>query len=369
MCAATAYSAEKTEAEKLQVWIGTYTGQGSEGIYRSQLDLSSGKLSEPQLAAKTANPSFLALHPARPLLYSVSEISEMGGKKTGGVTAFAIDESGGLKQLNQEMSQGMGPCHLNVDRSGKVVLVANYGSGTVASLPILEDGRLGPAKSVIQHQGNSVNPQRQEGPHAHSINMDPTNRFAVAADLGIDKLMIYRLDADAATLSPHEPPFFALPPGAGPRHLAFHPSGRYAYVINELASSMSALAYDSEKGQFADLQTETNLPHDFTGSSTTAEVQVHPSGKFLYGSNRGHDSIAMFAIDEAGKLTALGHEPSGGKTPRNFGIEPSGRFLVAAHQDSDNIVVFRIGQDGKLQRTADEIRVSRPVCIKFRQVD
>jgi 6-phosphogluconolactonase len=356
-------------ADKVSVYFGTYTRPGaSKGIYLSQFDMETGKLSDPVLAAETTNPSFLALHPTRPLVYAVGEMGSFDGKKTGAVSAFARDPaSGKLTLLNQQSTQNTGPCHVTVDPSGRCVLVANYGGGSVASLPIKNDGSLGEAVSHMQHSGSSVDQRRQKGPHAHSIQVDPTGRFAVSPDLGIDKVMIYRLDPAAAKLAPNDPPFAAVPPGSGPRHFAFHPNGRFAYVINEMLSTVTAFRYDSQRGALDSIETVSTLPKGFDGPNTTAEVQVHPSGKFVYGSNRGHDSIAIFAVDqETGKLKHLGNQPSQGRTPRNFGIDPTGTFLLAAHQDSNNVVVFRIdAKTGRLSPAGHSILVHMPVCVKF----
>jgi 6-phosphogluconolactonase len=353
---------DSSGAERLRVYVGTYTEGKSRGIYLLELDPTSGALSPHGVAGETENPSFLAVHPSRKYLYAVNEVDD------GGVSAFAIDpKSGSLTFLNKQSSKGSGPCHLIVDRSGKNVLVANYGSGTVAVLPIEDDGRLRSASTSIQHKGSSVNPERQEGPHAHSINLDAANRFAVAADLGLDKLFVYRFDATKGTLTPNDPPSVNLAPGAGPRHFAFHPDGHHAYVINEIQSTVTAFDYDPERGTLKELQTISTLPQGNKPSNSTAEVRVHPSGKFLYGSNRGHNSIAIFAIDpQNGRLRPVGHQSTQGKTPRNFGIDPSGRFLLAENQDSDTIVVFRIDpQTGQLQPTGHSAEVPKPVCVKF----
>jgi 6-phosphogluconolactonase len=301
-------------------------------------------------------------------IYAIGEVGTFAGGKGGAVSAFSIDAATGkLTLLNQKSSRGPGPCHVTVDRLGKNALVANYGGGSVACLPIGEDGRLGDATAFIQHKGSSVNPQRQREPHAHSINLDAANRFAFVADLGLDKVLVYRFDPSAGTLEPNDPPAAVIASGSGPRHFAFHPSGRFAYVINELNSTVTAFAYDAERGTLQTLQTVTTLPEGFDGKSFPAEVQVHPSGKFLYGSNRGHDSIACFAIDAAtGRLTPIGHEPTQGKNPRNFGIDPTGAYLLAANQDGDNVVAFRIDPaTGKLSPTGQSIRVPMPVCVKF----
>ncbi|MSO23221.1 MAG: lactonase family protein, partial [Acidobacteria bacterium] len=336
------------ENKDIAVYFGTYTGPKSKGIYLSRLDLVSGKLSAPTLAGEIEQPSFLALHPNRRFLYAVNETGS-GQRGTGQVTAFAVGADGKLTLLNHQPSRGSGPCHLVVDRAGKNLLLANYGGGSVAVFPVASDGRLGESAAFVQHSGSSANAQRQKEPHAHSINLDAANRFAVAADLGLDKVLVYRFDAAKGTLAPNEPPSTSVKAGSGPRHFTFHPGGRNAYVINELASSVTAFQYDAEKGVLKEIQTLSTLPKDYTGTSYTAEVQVHPSGKFLYGSNRGHDSIVVFAIEANGMLRYIENTATGGKTPRNFGISPDGRYLLAANQDSANVVVFRIDpQSGRL---------------------
>jgi len=350
------------------VYVGTYTGAKSKGIYAYRFDSATGALSPLGLAAETSHPTFLAIAPNRRFLYAANEISDFGGKSSGAVSAFAITpQTGQLTLLNQASSGGPGPCHLVVDKTGKNVLVANYAGGSIEVLPIQPDGRLGAATAFVQHQGASVNPQRQAGPHAHSINLDAANRFAFVADLGLDKVLIYRFGAAQGTLTPNDPPAAALKPGAGPRHFAFHPSGRFAYVINELQSTVTAFNYDAQRGALSELQTVSTLPEGFAGNNSTAEVQVHRSGKFLYGSNRGHDSIAVFAIDPGkGTLSLAEHQPTRGKTPRNFGLDPTGARLLAANQGSDTVVVFGIDQaTGRLHPTGQVVEVGAPVCIKF----
>ncbi len=359
--------AADTPAKSLRVYLGTYTGQEGGGIHVCELDLASGNLSPPRVAAELVNPSFLALHPDGKHLYAVGEIDDFNGKKTGGVSALEIEPaSGALTLLNQQSSGGAGPCHLIVDNVGKNVLVANYGGGSVACLPIAADGKLGPASSFIQHQGASVNKQRQEAPHAHSINLDAAGKFAVAADLGLDKLLVYRFDSNAGKLAANDPPSVSVPPGGGPRHFAFHPGGKFAYTNNEITSTVSALRYDAPAGKFEVLQSLSTLPHDVPGNST-AEVRVHPTGKFVYVSNRGHNSVAIFSVDAAtGKLTAQGHQSTEGKVPRNFNLTPDGRWLLAANQDSANVVVFAAnGETGELKPTGQQIEVPRCVCVRF----
>lgn len=365
---ASAADSGKAKTGKMLVYIGTYTGTGSKGIHVFQMDMATGALAPASEGPETPSPSFLAIHPNHRFLYAVNEIGNFGGEKAGGVSAFSLDpKTGALTLLNQQSSRGPGPCYIAVDRQGKNALVANYGGGSVAVLPIQKDGRLGEATAFIQHEGSGADKQRQEGPHAHSINLDPANRYAFAADLGLDKILIYRFDPAKGTLDAHSKAFGAVAPGSGPRHFAFHPNARYAYVINEMVSTVTAFAYDAGTGTLKSLQTVSTLPAGFTGNNSTAEVQVSPDGKFLYGSNRGHHSIAIFAIDpKTGMLTPAGHASTQGKTPRNFGIDPTGTYLLAANQDSDSVVVFRIDrQTGALTPTGHTVSVPRPVCVKM----
>jgi len=348
---------------KYRVYIGTYTSGASEGIYLFELDRVSGALEPKGLAAKTANPSFLALGPGNRRLYAVGELDANGG-----VSAFAVDAATGkLELLNRQPSGGRGPCHLCVDPSGRHVLVANYSSGSAAVLPIASDGSLAEPRSVVQHEGSGPDPKRQQGPHAHSVHLDAAGRFAFVADLGLDRIFIYRFDASKGTLGPHDPPSAHVAPAAGPRHLAFHPSGRYVYVNNEMGCTVTAFKYDAERGTLSELQVIGTLPEDWREPNTTAEILVHPSGKFLYCSNRGHDSIAIFTIDPTtGRLTAAGHQSTSGATPRNFGIDPAGQWLIAANQKSDTLQVFRIASEsGRLEPAGSPVPVPTPVCVKF----
>lgn len=347
-----------------RIYFGTYSSRGSEGIYVAELDRA-GKLSEPRLAAKVTNPSFLALHPNKQWLYAVSEVEATDGKKGGGVTAFRINTSNGtLSKINSQLTGGGTPCHLSLDRTGKCVMVANYSGGSVNALPIKEDGSLGEATSFVQHTGKSIDKQRQEAPHAHSINVSPDNRFALVADLGTDEIRIYRLEVAKARLTPHQT--VRTPAGGGPRHLVFHPNGRHVYVNNEMTSSVTAYSYDEARfdaitGMLKQLDTVSTQPGEVKGNST-AEVKVHPSGKYLYVSNRGHDSIALFAVKENGKLEPLGHVSTGGKTPRNFNL--CGDFLLVANQDTGNVVVFKIDdKTGGLTPTGCSINIPMPVCV------
>ena len=360
--------AATANSSRLWVYVGTYTQGSSKGIYLCHLDLATGKVQSVGLAGASKNPSFVAFHPSRPFLYAVGETATFGGKPTGAVSAFSIQpKTGMLTLLNRQSSGGTGPCHLSVDRIGRNVLVANYGGGSIACLPIRDDGRLDEPSCVVQHSGSSINPQRQKGPHAHSVYVDADNRMVLTADLGLDKILLYRLDATGGKLRPNRPAWATVPAGAGPRHLAFHPGGRNVYAINELDSTVTAFHYDSAGGRLQSLQDISTVPEGFQGSNTTAEVQIHPSGKFLYGSNRGHNSIAVFAVDgSTGKLRALGHQSTLGKTPRGFCIDPTGRYLLAANQDSNNMVVLRIdAETGGLRPTGQTIDVPAPVCVEI----
>ena len=356
-CCTPATAAAKTPDAYL-VYVGTY---GSEGIHCLKLEMATGKLTKAQDPTPIKNPSFLAIHPNRKFLYAVGEGAGPG------VTAFAIEKDGTLKQPTQQSSGGRGPCHIVVDAAGKNVLVANYGGGSISSIPIGPDGKLKEPASQIQHTGSSVHPKRQQKPHAHSINLDAANRFAFVADLGLDKVLIYKFDSQTGKLAPNDPPFAKVKPGGGPRHFVFHPSMKFAYTNNELSSSITAFNYDATKGSLKEFQMIPTLPKGWNGRNSTAEIRVHPSGKFLYCSNRGHDSIATFLIDPAtGMLTPTGHESVQGKTPRNFNLDPTGTYLLAANQNSGNIVVFKVDQKtGKLEPTGHQIKVSKPVCLRM----
>jgi len=351
------------------VYFGTYTSAKSHGIYVSRFASGTGRLSAAELAAETPHPSFLAVHPSRRFLYAVGEIAGREGRRAGGVNAFALDRrTGRLAALNQQPSGGLGPCHVEVDKTGRCLLVANYGSGSVAALPIGKDGRLGAPVCTRQHTGSSVHPQRQAGPHAHCVNVNPANRFALVCDLGLDRVLVYRLDPKHGTLLPNDPPSAAVRPGAGPRHLAFRRDGRFVFVVNELASTLSAFAFDPRRGALAEVETVSTLPAGFAGTNNTcAEVAVHPNGRFVYASNRGHDSIVTFAVDPAsGRLGYVAHQATGGRTPRHFALDPTGKWLLAENQASDSVVVFRLDtKSGRLLPTGQAVSVPSPVCAVF----
>jgi 6-phosphogluconolactonase len=353
--------------QKYLVYVGTYTDHGSKGIYVYRFDSSTGKMTSLGLAAEATEPSFLAVDSSGPFLYAVNETETYSGQPTGAASAFAIQpDSGKLSLLNQVSSRGTDPAHITLDRTGKYALVANYTSGSVAVFALLKDGRLGEVASFVQHKGSSVNPERQKGPHAHAIALSPDNRFAVVADLGLDQLLVYSFDAAKGTLGA-KPQVVKASPGAGPRHLVFSFDSRFLYMLNEMQSSVVAYSYDAASGAMHELQTISSLPKGFSGENTAAEIEIDPSGKFLFASNRGDDSIAVFAIDpRTGMLTHVETDSTGGKTPRNFAIDPTGSWLLAANQDSDSIVVFRIDQKtGHLNPTGDVFQLPSPVCLKF----
>jgi 6-phosphogluconolactonase len=356
------------------VYVGTYTTkQSSKGIYVYRFDAAAGRLQDLGLAAQSVDPSFLAVHPNGRYLYAVNEVGEFGGQKSGAVSALAIDRSTGkLKLLNQVASRGAGPCHISLDKTGKFVLVANYDGGSVATFSVHDDGSLGEAASFVQHSGSSINKDRQEAPHAHWIGTSADNRFALAADLGLDEVLIYRFDANKGTLSPNVPPFVKVNPGAGPRHFAFHPNGKFGYVLNELDAGVTAFSYHAKNGLLSVLQMGATLPKDYSGPKEAAELVVHPSGEFLYASNRaGIDTITAFAIDSAkGTLKLVDKFSTNGTTPRNFAIDPTGSFLLAANQESGNIVVFSVnGVTGVLTPTGQTVQVPAPVCIVLTPAD
>ena len=360
---------ETAQAERYRVFVGTYTGGDSisKGVYSCEFDAETGKLSDPVLAAELINPSFLAIHPSGKYLYAVNEVSEGPGRGNGAVTALTINADGTLTKINHQASEGGAPCHCNVDATGTNLLIANYGGGNVAVYPISEDGSLKPVSCNIQHEGSSVDKSRQGAPHAHSINISSDNKFAYAADLGLDKIMIYKLDAEAHTLTPASQPAALVTPGGGPRHFAIHPSSKFAYTNNEITMVVTGFSRNLEDGSLKAIQEISTIPAGFDGRKSTAECLVHPSGKFLYVSNRGHETITAYTIDqETGLLTYVENEPTGGKEPRNFFIDPSGKWLLAENQNSDTVYVFSIDQQtGALKPTGDFVTVGRPVCIRM----
>jgi len=367
------------ENKELLAYVGTYTekilfgtgqifeGQG-EGIHIYKMDPATGSLTPHHTAGKIKNPSYLAFHPTDRFLYAVNELKSYKGEATGTLSAFTLDPQDGRPEfINMVATHGTDPCHVTVDRGGKFALVANFANGSIAVLPIRKDGGLEEASEVIQHRGSSLDPVRQSGPHAHSVTLDASNRFAYVPDLGLDKLMIYRFDPERGKLETHEQGWLETKPGAGPRHFVFHPNNKHAYLINELDSTIANLAYAEQKGTVEEIQTVPTLPQAFQGNSSCADIMVDPTGQFLYASNRGHDSIAIFRIEgSTGELALIGHESTRGKTPRNFTIDPSGTFLFAANQDDDTIVCFRIDhRSGRLTFSGQVTDAPTPVCVKI----
>src|ERR1700682_1090959 len=362
-------------AEKGQYvgYIGTYTSKtASKGIYAYRFDTTTGRLSAMGVTAESTDPSFLVTSSNGKYLYAVNETDNFQGEKSGAVSAYSMDrKSGKLTLLNQVASRGAGPCYISLDKTGKYVLIANYDGGSVASFSILEDGRLGTASTLVKHSGQGPNKERQDGPHAHWIETSPDNRLALAVDLGLDEVLVYRFAAASGALTPNDPAFAKGDAGAGPRHLGFHPNGRFAYVLNEIQSTVTALTFDPQTGALSSFQTLSTLRKNFPAPTNTRALGVHPSGKYLYASNRGHDSIALFAIDPTnGTLTPTGTFSTRGKMPRHFAIDPTGNFLLAANQESNNIVVFRINRaDGSLSAVGEPPEVPAPVCIVFAPAD
>lgn len=353
------------------LYVGTYTqGTRSEGIYLVRMDRRSGKLEQVGLVDAGANPSFLAIHPNGRFLYAVNELEQYGGRATGAVSAFAIARNtGALTRLNEQPSGGGAPCYVSVDRTGRVALVANYAGGSVALLSIQPDGALAPAAHVVQHQGKGANAERQQAPHAHCIVPDPSNRFALAADLGADRVFVYRLDLDAKSLPHVEGGDAVMRPGAGPRHIAFHPTQPLVFVANELDSTVATLRFDADRGALALLDTSSTLPVGWTGGGPNypADIHVAASGRSVYVSNRGHNSIAVFSM--AASTGALALEQvvaTEGDWPRNFSLHPTGRWLLVANQRSDSVVVFaRDPENGKLIPSGQRLAIPSPVCLRF----
>jgi len=357
---ATLPAAALGAANEHLVYFGTYTRETSKGIYVSRFNTSTGKLTTPELAGEMTNPSFVTIHPNSKFLYAVGESG------SGAVRSYSLDRATGkLTEINTVPAKGTSPCHLVVDATGKNLLVVNYGSGSSVVFPVKTDGSLGDSTAFVQHQGSSVSAARQKSPHAHSVNLSKDNKYAVVADLGTDEFIVYAFDAGKGTLSRHSAA--KVKGGAGPRHFSFHPSFKYAYGLGEMGSTVFAFRWDAGKGALTEIESHSTLPADFKGENNCAEILVHPSGKFVYASNRGHDSLAMFSIDQSnGKLKPLGQVSTQGKVPRNFRIDPTGKWLIAANQNSSNLVTYRVDQSsGVLTPTGDQTPLSMPVCIRF----
>jgi 6-phosphogluconolactonase len=358
----------KNDLTRNDFYVGTYGTGESGGIYFCRLNTKTGEIILRQKIVGIDNPSYLTINKENHFLYAVNEVTETNGNPGGAVSSFAIDpENGSLRYLNRQLTIGGSPCFISIDHTGRFVLLANYSGGNVTILPVLKDGKLGEHVESVQHKGQSINPDRQGSPHPHSIIVSADNQFVFVPDLGLDKILIYRFDQNKGTLRPNDTPHVSLKPGAGPRHFTFHPNGKFAYVINELNSTITAFSYESQKGELKGIQIITTLPEDYTGRNYCADIHVHPTGNFLYGSNRGHNSIAIFTIgQETGILTRTDHEQTQGEFPRNFAVEPLGKFLLVANQRSNNIVSFRIDTEtGVLIPAGHTIEIPEPVCVKF----
>ncbi len=360
-----AFAQQKGAKEIL--YIGTFSDRGSKGIYILGFDRTQGKLTELQTVADGEGPSFMAVHPNGRYLYVVYGKGLSPKDQNGSVTTYQIDAAtGALTRLNEQSSEGKGPCHVSVDPKGRYAYVSNYGSGNLAVYPIGKDGQLGPAADVVQHEGKGGDPGRQQGPHMHSVVPAPDGKFIYASDLGIDKVMIYQVDAKTGKLKAASQPFGANKPGSGPRHLALHPNGKFAYSAEELTSTVASFRVDKATGSLTSLETVSMLLADFTGKSYAADIHFSPDGKFLYASNRGHDSLVIYAVDaQTGKLTLVGHELTRGKHPRNFRMDAKGEYVFVANRDNDNVVVFkRDAATGKLTSTGEEAKVPAAVYVQ-----
>jgi 6-phosphogluconolactonase len=347
-------------------YVGTFTKGESKGIYGFRLQTQELEVSQNitlvplGLAAETPNPAFLEIDPKRRVVFAANDLHEFEGQPSGAVSAFAVEPATGkLILLNQRPSMGAAPCFLGLDREGRNLLVTNCVGGSVAVLPVAPDGRLGPATDVVKHPGKD--------PHTHGVTLSPDNRFAFACDMGLDRLMAYRFDAEKGKLTPATPAVISMKAGTGPRHLAFRPDGRFAYVLGAKASTLTTFAYDARTGGLREVQTVSSLPESFEGTNAAAEVTVHPSGKYLYASNRGHNSVVLLAIDaEKGTLTFVEEQGTGGKTPRHFGLEPSAKHLAIANQDSNSVLVCRVdASNGRLKPSGVFATVPSPACVKF----
>jgi len=347
-------------AADLTVYFGTHTAGPGKGFSVSHFDTLTGALSKPEFLLETPAPAYFVIAPGGRRLYSCNS--------TGFVSAYSIDPATAqLKLINQKPSGGGDPSYISLDRTGHYVLVANFASGNVAVWALEPDGSLGERTAFVQHKDSGANPQQQLQAHAHSIRVDPTNRFALAGDTGLDELIVYKFNVKDGSLTPNDPPFVRAAPGANPRHVAFHPNGRWLYVLTEAGSTIMLFNWDAKRGALSEVETVSTLPKDFQGKSACAEIEVHPSGKFVYASNRGRDSIAVFSVDaKSGRLTLIQDVPSGGKTPRNFDMDPSAHWLLVTNHDSNTAMVYRIDQQtGKLTPTGQPVEVASPYCPRF----
>jgi 6-phosphogluconolactonase len=349
-------------AADMFVYFGTHRTGTNIGFSLAHFDTGTGALTRPEFLVQSPSPAFFVIHPDGLHLYTCNSGTP------GAVSAYEIEpRTGQLKFLNSAPVGGTDTSYVSLDQTGRYVLVASYSGGNIAIFAIKPDGSLGGRTAFVQDTGSSVNPRRQTRAYAHSIITDPSNRFVLVADLGVDRVFIYRFNQDDGSLTPNNPPFIGIQPGSGPRHVKFHPNGRWVYVISEMAGTVTVFNWNSTNGTLAEFQTASALPADFKGTNTSAEIMVHPNGKFLYVSNRGNDSLAVFSIDQAtGKLTPVEHVSSGGKAPRNFAFDPTGKWIICSNHDSDNTVVFRVDEiTGRLTQTGPPVPVPYPFCERF----
>ena len=358
----------QTGGKELMLYAGTYTGRNDDGIYLLKMSPESGKLTIEKTFGGIISPSFLTINHHKTFLYAVSEVDNYDENKSGAVYSYKVNKQNlSLEFINKQSSGGAHPCHISVDRNDKYVFVANYTGGNLAAFPINKNGGLIKASDVINHEGSGVNKKRQEKPHVHSANVSPSNDYLLVSDLGIDKIMIYKIDYKNGKLLQGKQPWVNLKPGSGPRHMAFGPNGKHMYSINELSSTITVFEYDEQECRLTEIQDISTLPENFNGENTCAEIVISKDGKFVYASNRGHDSIAVFSVNEqTGKLSLIQHQSTLGRTPRNFTIDPTGNFLLAANQNSASIVTFtRNKATGKLESTGNILEVPKPVCLLF----
>ena len=368
LLAVVALAPSTANAADMYVYFGTHVSGAGKGFSLSHFDTDTGVLTKPQYLLDAEAPAFFVIHPDGKHLYTCNSINTFEGKPEGSISAYSIDsKTGKLTLLNRKPAGGADPSYITLDKTSRYALVANYQGGNIAVLAIKPDVSLGERTAFAQHTGSSVNPQRQTRPFAHSIIVDPSNRFALVADLGVDKLFVYRFNEKDGSLAPNDPPFAAVKPGSGPRHVKFHPNGKWVYLINEIGSTVTGFNWNAMKGSLTEFQTVSTLPEGFTGTNTCAELEIHPNGKFLYGSNRGHDSIVVFAVDQAtGKLRLVERVSSQGKWPRNFTFDPTGKWILCTNHNSNNAVVFRVNETtGKLTQTGQPVEVLYPFCERF----
>jgi len=363
-----AFATLSANAADMYVYFGTHVAGAGKGFSLSHFDTDTGVLTKPEYLLDAEAPAFFVIHPDGKHLYTCNSISTFQGKPEGTISAYEIDtKTGKLTLLNRKPAGGGDPSYISLDKTGRYALDANYQGGNICGYAIQPDGSLGERTAFVQHTGRSIDPSRQTKPFAHSIIVDPSNRFVLVADLGVDKVFVYRFNEKDGTLTPNDPPFAPVKPGSGPRHVKFHPNGKWVYVISEIGSTVTGFNWDGTKGMLTEFQAVSTLPEGFTNTSACAELEIHPNGKFLYGSNRGHDSIAVFAIDQAtGKLGLVQHVSSQGKTPRNFAFDPTGKWIICTNHGSNNAVVFRVDETtGKLTQTGQPVSVPYPFCERF----